>query len=368
MRKAALYLSIAGIILLNNCGNIPNQVDRPEIIKSYCLDFNWGEGGPNSFAAPGLWADVNPAEQVKWYKDLGVNVIQTFIVSCNGYAWYKNAPVPFQPGLVHDYLPEMVKLGHKEGMMVLGYLCIGSNTRWAMENPAYSYGYPSDRHIPYTRKYLEYLDRIIRDAIEKTGIDGFMVDWFYQPDRSANGGLWLESEKQRYRELTGMDFPGEESIDPEEYNYYSRLAIEECWTVIHRAAKETDPDAIIWLTAFDITHPHYINSRMFMEADWIMNEEGDIGRMDSIKKMIGPDTRLITCLANWNKKDPVKTVTEARENGIGLYGFAKPEENGLLAPVESYLIKPQDSFSGDERNIACFARYFNGLPLTYIKK
>jgi hypothetical protein len=30
---------------------------------------------------------------------MGVNTIQTFIVSCNGYAWYKNGVVPEQPGL-----------------------------------------------------------------------------------------------------------------------------------------------------------------------------------------------------------------------------------------------------------------------------
>ena len=27
-------------------------------IKAFCIDFNWGEGGPNGFAKPGLWADA----------------------------------------------------------------------------------------------------------------------------------------------------------------------------------------------------------------------------------------------------------------------------------------------------------------------
>jgi hypothetical protein len=108
--------------------------------------------------------------------------------------------VPEQPGLTYDFLPEMVKLGHKEGIKVMGYLCIGSNTRWGMENPDYSYGYPADRHIPYTKKYLGYLDGIIRDAVKKSGIDGFMIDWFYQPNRSSDDGNWLDSEKERYQE------------------------------------------------------------------------------------------------------------------------------------------------------------------------
>ena len=34
----------------------------PKDIKAYCLDFNWGPGGPNAFAKPGLWADADPAQ------------------------------------------------------------------------------------------------------------------------------------------------------------------------------------------------------------------------------------------------------------------------------------------------------------------
>ena len=39
-----------------------------DAIKAYCIDFNWGEGGPNGFARPGLWADADPARHVAWYK------------------------------------------------------------------------------------------------------------------------------------------------------------------------------------------------------------------------------------------------------------------------------------------------------------
>ena len=37
----------------------------PKDINAYCLDFNWGPGGPNSFAKPGLWADADPAQHVE---------------------------------------------------------------------------------------------------------------------------------------------------------------------------------------------------------------------------------------------------------------------------------------------------------------
>lgn len=30
-------------------------------IRAFCVDFNWGPGGPNAFAKPGLWADADPA-------------------------------------------------------------------------------------------------------------------------------------------------------------------------------------------------------------------------------------------------------------------------------------------------------------------
>jgi hypothetical protein len=363
--KRMFLLTVLAMIIFNSCAK-NSSADKIETFKSYNLDFNWGEGGPNAFAEPGLWADANPQEHIKWYKDMGVNVVQTFIVSCNGYAWYKNGVVPEQPGLKHNFLPEMVRLGHKENMKVMGYLCIGSNTRWGIEYPDYSYGYPTDRHIPYTKKYLEYLDATIRDAVKKTGIDGFMIDWFYQPNRSSNDGKWLESEKERYEELMGRPFPGEEELSEEDYNAYSRLAIDACWSVIYKAAKETNPDCILWLTSFDITHPHIVNSKMFKQVDWLMNEEGEVEKIDSVRAMVRKDTKLITCLANWNKKDPITQVTNASKNGVGLYGFVRPNENSLMPPIENYLSSPINSFSGDDKNIATLARIYNDFPLDYL--
>jgi len=364
----AVTLSFIMLFLFNFCGDNNKTSNKPDEIKAYDLDFNWGEGGPNAFTAPGLWADANPKEHIQWYKDMGVNTIQTFIVSCNGYSWYKNGVVPEQPGLKFDFLPEMVKLGHKEGLKVMGYLCIGSNTRWGLENPDYSYGIPADRHIPYTKKYLEYLDNVIRDAVAKTGIDGFMIDWFYQPNRKSTGGKWLDCEKQRFQELMDKPFPGKDALSEEEYNLYSRRAIETCWDVIYKAAKETNTKCVIWLTCFDITHPHIVNSKMFQQIDWLMNEEGDLAKIDSIRNMVGKNTRLITCLANWNKKDAVKVVADAQKNGVGLYGFVKPDSTSLLPPISTYLSLPIDSFKGDNRNIATLVRAYNNLPMDYIKK
>lgn len=89
MKNNLYFLFILILLSLFSCKYI-NPISREEPIKAYNIDFNWGEGGPNGFAKPGLWADANPEEHVNLYAALGCNVIHSFAVSCNGYAWYKN--------------------------------------------------------------------------------------------------------------------------------------------------------------------------------------------------------------------------------------------------------------------------------------
>ena len=76
MKRIKLVVSILFISLLNSCSDHSQRSEQP--IKAYDIDFNWGEGGPNGFAKPGLWADANPADHVNWYAELGCNVIQSF--------------------------------------------------------------------------------------------------------------------------------------------------------------------------------------------------------------------------------------------------------------------------------------------------
>jgi hypothetical protein len=339
--------------------------DNP--IKGFCLDFNRGQGGPNGFAKPGLWADADPAEHVAWYRGMGANVIQTFCVSCNGYAWYRNGVVPEQPGLKHDFLREVIRGAHRDGMRVLGYFCAGSNTRWGREHPAFSYGIPSEPHIPYTDEYLAYLDAAIRDAVGKTGVDGFMLDWLRMlTSRASSGGRWLDSEKQLYAQLMKEPFPGEKELPSAKMTEYGRRAVDRCWGVIRRAAKETNPNCIVWLTCCDVNDPHIVNSRALRETDWLLNEAGDLERTADAKRMSGPHTRLITCLANWNAQDPMKIVPAALKEGIGLYGFTKPGADSLL-PLESLLSRPVSELKGDEKNVAVLARAFHGASLDSVR-
>lgn len=360
------------LIVISSCSNQTSKNTKAldsKDIKAYCIDFNWGEGGPNAFAEPGLWADANPEEHVQWYKDLGVNVIQTFAVSCNGYAWYKNGVVPEQPGLKHDFLSEVVRLGHQEGMKVMAYFCVASNTRWGLEHPNESYGVPADGHIPLTLDYLDFLGKSIQDALLKTGIDGFMIDWlFHGPIHPGKRLKWLACEQQMWIELMKNEFPGIENISQEQEDEFTRLSVARCWEHIRHSAKSVKPDCKIWLSCYDLNHPQMQGSKIFKEIDWLMNEAGDIETVKKVQSMIGENTQLITCLANWNNADPKEVVPAAKKIGVGLYGFTKPTENSLLPSMKKYLTKPIDSFEGDEKNIATLVRSFKDSPFDYIEK
>jgi len=349
----------------------PQKTAWVEPIRAFDIDFNWGEGGPNGFAAPGLWADANPEEHIRWYEKLGCNVIQTFAVSCNGYAWYKNGIIPEQPGLKYDFLTEMVKLGHQRNMKVFGYFCVGANTKWGLEHPDLSYGTPSSPHIPFTNQYLDYLCSSIEDALKKTRMDGFMADWIWNPGTAIEPYpplKWIPCEQVMFSELMNKPFPGIDKITPEIEQDFRRKAIERCWKRIHATAKKTNPDCLIWVTCSQITSKDVIGSAMFKEADLLMNEGGDLASVEAIRNMAGEHTRLMTCLASWNKQDAAVVVPGALKANIGLYGFTKPTVNSLLPQVDHFLNQPVDSFKGDERNIASLARVFHGLSQDYVKK
>lgn len=367
--KKNLFFAFALLMILNS--GCKNSTPTQEPIKCYNIDFNWGEGGPNYFPKPGLWADANPEEHVNWYADLGCNVIQSFAVSSNGYAWYKDGIIPEQPGLKYDFLTETVKLAHQKNMKVFGYFCAGANTKWGLEHPDLSYGIPSEPHIPYTTTYIDYLCASIEDAIRKTGIDGVFIDWLWNPGTTMEPYLplkWLACEQEMYAELMGELFPGIEKITPETELQFRRKAIDRTWKRIKETVKTTNPNCLIWLTSSQLTSKDITGSDMLKEVDWVLNEMGDIATTQSVRSMLGEHTRLVTCLANWNKQDPLEVVPAALKENVGLYGFAKPVIGSMLRPVDYYLSTPVDSLKGDERNIGVLARAYNNLPINFVKK
>ncbi len=366
MRTKGLLLALI-VAMFSGCADKQSNPEQP--IKAFDIDYNWGPGGAHGFAKPGLWADANPEEQVNWYEEMGCNTIQTFAVSCNGYAWYKNGFIPEQPGLVHNFLTEMVELGHKKNMKVFGYFCVGANNKWEVDHPDLCYQM-NGQQIPFTTQYIDYLCASIKDAIVKTGMDGIMLDWFYNP----GGGRdpipplrWLPCEQVMYQELMNQPFPGKEKITPDINVDFRRKAIDRLWKNIRKTTKTTNPDCIIWLTCYDLKSKEIAGSDMLSEIDWLMNEAGDIESTEAVRKLVGKNTRLITCPASWNQKDPTIAVSHALKANIGLYGFTKPVAGSSMLPMDTYLSQSIDSLKGGARNIGILARVYKGLPYDYIK-
>jgi len=319
-------------------------------IRAFCVDFNWG---PRGFAPAGMYAHASAQEHFAWYRDLGVNTIQTFCVSCPGYAWYKSQVAPVQPVMQGEFLKELTALAHDAGMRVMGYFCVGANTYWRVKFPEMSHPFPNAIAIPFTEKYIEYLCAEIAEALQETDIDGFMIDWVYNgshfyPDREYE---WLRCEKIMYVQLFGEDFPGEEAMDQAVIDEFNRRATERCWTRIHETAKSIKPDCIIWLSAYDLAHPMLAGSRMLQEVDWLMNEHPDPDKLEAARQAAGPHTQLIQCVCGWGSQhDPAVILNDPRFADVGLYGFAKADPVTTLPPNDG---------SGNAHNIALLRAAYN---------
>jgi hypothetical protein len=342
----------------------------PRQIKAFCIDFNWAYvNGTMKFAPPGHWDGARPEEHVRWYGDLGANVIQTFAVSCNGRSWYRHGFVPSQPGLRYDFLPDVANLGHKKGMLVMGYFCIGANSQWGNDHPDLSYGTPTTPHIPYTDQYLDYISKSMGDAIRKTGMDGYMIDWVWNPGEKLRAKGWLPAEQKLFTQLTARSFPKNRYPTKGETLEYERKAINRCWFRIKDIRDKTNPRCILWLSVNDMANPTIHNSPMLKQVDWLMNESPDVSLYKLGRKMMGQKTRMIQNVVGWPGHNAEKFLADPRHRAVDLYGFAMPRDNSLPLPISEYLSKPVDDFtkrgifSINDRNIAALARYYRGLPL-----
>jgi len=345
-------------------------VGVPDRIKAFCVDYNWlTQNGATSFAPPGHWADIEPGAFVRWHEEIGVNTIQTFAVSCNGYAWYKHGSVPPQPGLKHDLLTDVVNLGHQKNMLVMGYFCVGSNSRWGAANPALSYGSPSTPHIPFTDEYLDFLSKSMQDAIRRTALDGYMIDWVWNPDDKVRKLGWLPAERKLYEKLTGLKFPSAGEPGAADKLEYERRAIDRCWGRIKAARDNANRKCILWLSVSDLKNPVIAGSKLLKECDWVMNEAPDRERYEVGKKMVGPKTRMIQNVVGWPGHDARVFLADPSNRNLDYYGFAEAGSNGLGLTPSEYLHKPWAEFSGsdrrtvNDRNIAALARFYRGIPL-----
>ena len=181
------------------CSHQNAQKPADEPIQAFCIDFNWSGKGYAGLSLPEDYSQADPKEHFEWYKAHGVNTIQSFCVSHNGYAWYDSDIVPKVPGLRSNFLKDLVDMGHREGMKVMGYFSPDTNVRWMKEHPDEVYDNQTMFHIVYTSEYLTYLGNVIYEAVSKTGIDGFMIDaLFTAPRDSAEAMKWMPCERQIY--------------------------------------------------------------------------------------------------------------------------------------------------------------------------
>lgn len=345
------------------------RLDVPCQIKAFCIDFNWVGG---KFAPPGHWADASPRDHVAWYHGLGANVIQTFAVSCNGYAWYQGSHVPPQPGLKHDFLPEVVDLAHRQGMLAMGYFCAGANSKWLADHPDLSYETHSTMHVPFTDGYLDYLARSISDAIKKTGMDGTMIDWVWNPANSLRAKGWLPAEQKLFTQLTGKAFPASGQPAAEDKLEYDRKSINRCWARIKEARDHANPDCVLWLCVNDFTKPSVQGASMLRETDWLMNESPDPKLYEIGRRMAGTRTRMIQNEVGWPGHDARNFLSDPNHRSLDLYGFAEPEDNSLPLAIDEYLKRPVDSFKGTDHratnnyNIAALARFYRGMAMAAV--
>jgi hypothetical protein len=288
-------------------------------------------------------------------------VIHTFCVSCDGYAWYRGSSVaPVEPGLKHDFLKEITKLAHKDGVKVMGYFCVGANALWAQKHPDQSYGKSQGIHIPLTTEYLDYLTACMKDVLLKTDIDGFQLDWMFSPPLLSDekNVRWMDCEQKMYRELFGRPFPGKDKLDPNETVEFQRAALARCWRRIHETAKSTKPNCIVWLSCYDLKSPQVVGSKMLKEADWLVNEHPDPAYIDAVRKQIGPHTKIIQCLCGWNEHDPSQVIDKLKKMDVGFYGFARGEPTTTL-PRTLEQAKPGSTTGINARNIEYLRKVYH---------
>lgn len=369
IRLVPLLAAVAGALLAQEATWVKSTRDEAagaqpnDRLKSFCIDFNWGEGGRNGFSAPGAYAQADPAVHYQWYKALGVNLIQTFCVSCNGYAWYQGSgPAPVQPGLKQDFLRQITELAHRDGVKVMGYFCVGANTYWGQTHPEQSYGIPSAIHIPFTTDYLDYLERCIQDALTKTGIDGFMIDWAFSPPllMEEKNVRWLPCEQKMYAQLFNRPFPGQDQVNAAQTLEFQRRALDRCWRRIRTAAKSAKPECIIWLSCFDLAHPQVDGTAMLREVDWVMNETPTPEKLDATRQRVGPHAKLIQCVSGGSTEyDASKVLDNPKYKEVGLYGFAPWPDPKTTLPPDA----PQDAVQKNIRaNIEKLRRVYLPTP------
>lgn len=313
-------------------------------IQAFCVDFNWDNIG--KFASPGLYNAADPADHIRFYQDLGVNTIQSFAVSHNGYAWYPSKIVPTQPGLRMNFLGDLTRLGHEAGMRVFGYFSPGANAEWGERNKDEALSRTHNTyHVPFTDGYLDYLCAAIEESLRMQPVDGLMMDWLWSVSPS-----WSPGETALYQQLFGESLPPPEQRSQELVDEYRIRATYRAWKRIREAAKSVRPETILWLSCVDIDDPVMTETPLAREIDWLMNESPDFSLLEKVMARKGPDTTAIQCLCGWGDAHQASGFLDKADAGeIGLYGFAKADVVTTL---------PDIAITGNRLNIEAIRDFY----------
>jgi hypothetical protein len=315
------------------------------LIKMFSIDVNSDMLGQP--AAPGLYAASSPREQVRWYRGLGCNAIQTFCVSLNGYAWYRSSVAPVTPGMKGDFLKELIGLAHAEDMKVHGYFCLAGNA-WFRNSSAEAREQTSAldcrKNIPLTTAYLDYFCRMAEEAVRLNELDGVFIDWFEEIVP-----LWIPAEKQIFEEVMGRPFPRKPEGTPreipalcfgearmpgfvseEETQAFRRAATLRAWGKVHTAIKSVKPDCKVWLNVpfREPGGPLWAGSPILKEADMMLTERCDLRIARWLRDETGGKPVLVNLggLGKYQVEDWRQIVDE----GFHLFGYCRPEPDTLL--------------------------------------
>ena len=256
-------------------------------------------------------------------------------------------------------------------MRVMGYFCVAANTRWAKEHPDLSYGFPSDYHLPLSDAYLDYLGAAVEDAVRRTDMDGFMVDWLWNPTdkvRAAqNKGRWIDCDKQLFETLVGKPFPANGRPAAADRQVYERKAIERCWRRIHDAAKRVKPDCVIWISCNNVLDPACGHGRA-EGGRLVHGRERQPGADAENRRALGAanaTTALPGGLGRWAQRaENPRRPSQRRLRDLWLHGPPGPTRFRFPSPDAS--VNLRIAFSGNERNVAVLARFFTGRPFDYV--
>jgi hypothetical protein len=176
----------------------------------------------------------------------------------------------------------------------------------------------------------------------------------------------MECEKRLFTDLTGARFPASGTPSAEDVLAYERRAIDRCWSRIKQARNNANPRCILWLSCSQLSHPTVTDSKLLRECDWVMNEAPQRGLLESARRMVGPNARLIQNVVGWADHDARGFLADPANRTLDFYGFAEPRDSSLPLPVEQYLAQPVESFAGrdrmavNDRNIAAAIRFYRG--------